>query len=175
MAVAAVVLLMPAQASEQPAKGKTADHIIEDGRPITESATVTSLIAWIVAKTGWTTCKPPPVVAVPRQQLVKIYKRETEGADGIHVDALYSSKDATVYISDKLKLDTLRGRAVLLHELVHHVQAVNKVKLTCPAESEKKAYELTFAWLRENGVDDPYSMLDIDPRLVRMMSHCPEF
>lgn len=175
MAVAAAVLLTPVQASPQPAKGKTADHVIEDGRPITDTATVTRLIAWIVGKTGWTSCKPPPVVAVPRQQLVKIYKRETEGADGIHVEALYSEKDATIYVSDQLKLDTLRGRAILLHELVHRLQAVNKVKVTCPAEYEKQAYDLTFDWLRENGVDDPYTLLDLDPRLVRMMSHCPEF
>jgi hypothetical protein len=61
-----------------------------------------------------------------------------------------------------------------LHELVHYMQAL-KVKVTCPAVYEKQAYDLMFAWLRENWVDDPYSMLGIDPRLVRMMSHCPEF
>lgn len=64
---------------------------------------------------------------------------------------------------------------MLLHELVHRMQALNKAKVTCPAEHEKQADDLTFTWLRENGVDDPYSMLGIDPRLVRMMSHCPEF
>lgn len=37
-------------------------------------------------------------------------------------DALYEVETATIYLSDRIDLDTVYGKSVLLHELVHHVQ-----------------------------------------------------
>ena len=37
-------------------------------------------------------------------------------------DALYEVETATIYLSDRVDLNTAYGRSVLLHELVHHVQ-----------------------------------------------------
>lgn len=129
------------------------------------------LIHWIAAKTGWPVRDAPPIKFVSRDDLAKMFGGT---ADGLHVEALYSDRDHSVYLPNGWKADTLRRRSILLHELVHHLQYLNHPKVTCESEYELQAFKLQLAWLSEKGVEDPLDFLGIDPFLFFMLGKCDE-
>ncbi len=150
----------------------------DEGQRVTDStagARVTReigpLLEWIAARTGWPLHDAPPVKFVPRKELVKMFGGT---ADGFHVEALYSDRDHSIYLADGWKPDNLRRRSILLHELVHHLQYLNHVRVTCESEHELQAFKLQFAWLGERGVVDPPDYLGIDPFLLLMLGKCDE-
>ena len=134
---------------------------VDNETRIKSSEEAPSFIAWIVVKTGWTIQGVPPIRFVPYAELVKIYS----GGKGTHyhVELLYSEEDHTIYLPDTWRADDLRDRSLLLHELVHHLQYLNSVKVTCATEHEWQALELQVTWLREQEVDNPVDLLGIDP------------
>lgn len=172
-----IFAVAPAQPSHDSAKTTIpGQHIAVAARSAEPSPEmIAGLIDWIVGKTGWTSHEPPPIEILPRKQLVKMFSEDPGGADGIRIVAVYSDDRHVVYLSKQWKSGSLHDRAVLLHEIVHHLQALNKIKATCRLEYEKQAYELSLAWLRDHGVKDPYALLGIDERFIYLMSHCPEF
>jgi hypothetical protein len=87
--------------------------------------------------------------------------------------ALYVRDTATVYLPSDWNRETPYERAMLLHELVHHVQESNRVSSQCNAERERQAYDLTRKWLSEQGVADPYALLNIDELTITILSSCP--
>ena len=131
---------------------------------------VPSFIAWITAQTGWAIREAPPIRFVPYAELVRIYSGG-KGTD-YHVESLYSEEDHTVYLPDSWHADNLRDRSILLHELVHHLQYLNNVKVTCATEYEWQAVQLQVTWLREQEVDNPIDLLGIDPRFLFMLRQC---
>ena len=140
-----------------------------------EPKAVAHMIAWIDAKTGWGGREPPTIRFIPHAQLDEMYFGGREKSNYIHVHALYSDESDTIYLSEDWRPDDLYDRSALLHELVHHLQALNKINSVCPADSERKAYHLQIAWLHEQGVQGPYKFLKIDERAIYVISHCPEF
>ena len=129
-----------------------------------------SFIAWIAAQTGWTVSKAPPVHFISSDELVNTF---TGGKPTTyHVEALYSNEDHSVYLSDSWRADDLRDRSILLHELVHHLQYLNHVEATCASEYELQAVKLQMTWLREQGVEDPLSLLGINDLFIRMLGQC---
>ena len=64
---------------------------------------------------------------------------------------LYTDADTTIYLLEDWNRHALLERSTLLHELVHHLLSVNKVKLQCAAASERPAYYLQLEWLRDQG------------------------
>ena len=112
----------------------------------------------------------PLIRFVPYAELVSIFS----GGKGTkyHVESLYSETDHTVYLPDSWRADNLRDRSILLHELVHHLQYLNKVKADCPSEYEWQAIDLQLKWLGEQGVDDPLDLLGLDPRFLLMLRGC---
>jgi len=57
-------------------------------------------------------------------------------------------------------------------ELVHHFQKVHGLPYGCNDEREKLAYAMQIKWLREQGVDDPHSLLQINDFFIVMVSMC---
>ena len=66
---------------------------------------------------------------------------------------LYNFKEKTIYILETIDLNTEKGKAILLHELVHYIQYQSgKDKLVnCIKELEPKAYEIEEAYLNKHG------------------------
>ena len=69
-----------------------------------------------------------------------------------------------------------RGRppaevSVLVHELVHHLQNVSRMKFTCPQEREKDAYAAQHAWLALFGRTLEQEF-EIDPMTVLVRTNC---
>ena len=132
------------------------------------------LIAWIVTKTGMLAPPHPPVIFVPEAQLVQMFygpKRELASVARIH--ALYSHQEEKIYLVTGWIIDDFLHISQLLHELVHHVQRFNKIKAPCLAAYERQAFDLQLVWLREQGVEDPYALLDINEFMIMLSSRCP--
>jgi len=130
------------------------------------------LTAWVISKTGWAVQTPPKIVFVPKHQLVEMMYGPGKLTKRIQVEALYAPKDRTIYLPRDWDAHKLSSRGALLHELVHHLQRTNNVKVRCVHAYERQAYDLHIAWLRENGVKDPYKFLNVDEFTIRLMSAC---
>jgi hypothetical protein len=165
---AAMSLVFPTPVGAQsPEDACTARATIEPG-------IVTGLIAWIVAKTGWTAIEPPSICSVSHQQLLKIYAGDENASNDLQIHALYSIRTHNVYLVENWNPTDLHDRAALLHELVHYLQQLNNVKARCLAATEPQAYHLQIEWLREQGIEDPYKFLDIDEFTIGLLSQCQE-
>lgn len=119
-------------------------------------------------QTGLAMPPPPGIQLVNQAQMLRLAGGRTD------VGGLYDPEAVTVYLRDDWDAASLRGRATLLHELVHHVQDFNKVPARCRAERERLAYKLTLEWLRQQGAADPYAVLDIDEFTVLIRSMCTD-
>lgn len=129
------------------------------------------LLAWIAAQTGLAVPPPPPVELIPKEEMSRLaYGRNWQAGD--EVQALYHWGRAAVYLHEEWSEDNLHCLAALLHELVHHVQAFNRVPYECPAARERQAYSLSVSWLREQGATDPYLVLNIDRFTIAALSFC---
>lgn len=133
------------------------------------SALVLAFLTWIAAETCLTLPPPPSIAFVSVEEM-------RERAAGRHsVVALYQRSEATIYLPETWSRDALYDRAMLLHELVHHVQQFNGVPARCPNQREWQAYKVTGMWLAEQGVEDPYAFLNVDEFTVAILSLCPDY
>ena len=68
-------------------------------------------------------------------------------------DALYEVETATIFLSERLDLDTVYGKSVLLHELVHHVQhQMDLDEIACGYSFiEGDAYAVQAEYLKQHG------------------------
>lgn len=132
------------------------------------NALVLLFLAWIAAQTHLELPTPPLVVLVATEEM-----RERSARPGNKVEALYDRVTGTVYLPESWNSEALYDRAMLLHELVHHVQEFNQVASQCNADWEQQAYDLTRIWLGEQGVADPYTFLKVDELTVAILSLCP--
>jgi len=87
--------------------------------------------------------------------------------------SLYSRETHIVYLRDTWNPDNLFDRSLLVHELVHHLQMLNKLRMACPEEYEAQAYQLQIEWLREQGIQDPYKLLGLTELAIDSLSQCP--
>lgn len=102
------------------------------------------LIEWLALNTDIKVEEHPEVVFMAREELHKSY--------GSPVHALYMSSAKTVYLADDVRIETLEGASILLHELVHHYQNESGAMdgYSCVSESEKLAYEVQKQYLLAN-------------------------
>lgn len=69
------------------------------------------------------------------------------------VDALYVFEQETIYLPLGFKPDSPTQLAVLVHELVHHIQTLSERKWPCPAAMELEAYSIQEKFLRSMGLE----------------------
>ncbi|MET0277469.1 MAG: DUF6647 family protein [Pseudorhodoplanes sp.] len=132
---------------------------------------IAALTAWIVAKTGLSAVEPPKIEFAAPVRMSEVAFGPKVAASPL-LRALYSQPAGTVYLRKDWDAAKLRDQSELLHELVHRFQFVHNLPYACGAEREKLAYELQIAWLRENGIADPYEYLEINAFFVVMTSVC---
>ncbi len=135
---------------------------------------IIALIAWIAAHSNLAVADRPAIEIVPRQTMSSLYFGAAGSKHLFRLEAFYLTAKTTVYLPDSWRPAGLRDESILVHELVHHLQAANHVKVACPAALERQAYALQFAWLREQGVEDPYDFAGLDVLTVIIAGTCPE-
>lgn len=132
---------------------------------------IATLSAWIMAQTGLAAVAPPRVEHITQIRMTEIAQGPNI-APNPQLRALYSQKISTIYLRANWSEVSLRDQSELVHELVHHFQNTHNLQYQCGAEREKLAYELQLAWLREQGIRDPYDLLELNAFYVIMASVC---
>ena len=133
---------------------------------------VFTLIAWIAAHSDLAAAGAPDIRYVQKQAMQGLFAAAAANGSYMQLEAFYAPGKAAVYLQNSWRADDLRDRSVLLHELVHHLQAANNVRVSCPAALERQAYGLQFEWLREHGVADPYEFTGLNVLTVIMAGAC---
>lgn len=115
---------------------------------------IETLELWLVANFDLTAAaEPPDLVAIPASKLVEIrYGSASSVAPG-EVVAAYDDASRTIYLTEGWTGRSPDQISVLVHEMVHHLQASADMRFACPAERELLAYRAQDAWLRLFGTD----------------------
>lgn len=137
---------------------------------------VVSLLLWLSANTtlAWQPDHAPEVIQASRTAIVRtaFEGRLPRGMNfnRLKIVGLYQFREKNVYMVDTVDLDTVRGRAALVHELVHYLQYQSGVheQVACKNELEPAAYEAQALYLRQHGVEPAYSA-----HHVESVSSCP--
>lgn len=78
----------------------------------------------------------------------------------LSIKGLYNYKEGTVYLLDSIDIESEKGRAILLHELVHFLQYEHgqEKETQCKNELEALAYLLEAKYLEEQNMKVGFSM-----------------
>lgn len=88
--------------------------------------------------------------------------------------AIYDHRTMTVYLPRSWSSDSLFHVSILLHELVHHMQAEAGMEMTggCSGSRiELPAYQAQIDWLAAAGVD-PHETMGINAFYLRLRTSC---
>jgi hypothetical protein len=94
-----------------------------------------------------------------------------EAAHQREVVALYAGTTKTIFLSNSWTGTTPAEQSVLVHEMVHHLQNLGKLKFECPMAREKLAYMAQDQWLKRFG-KDLETEFEVDMFTVLVSSSC---
>ena len=120
--------------------------------------------------------KPKPLLKINNKTLLEnaIHVLEKFGieerCDGVKIKALYHRDNKIIYLHEDWNEYNLLDRSFLLHELVHHRQ--KEAEYMCRQEMEHEAYELQFKFLKENAINNPQEILDINDVFYVILTTC---
>jgi len=131
-----------------------------------------TVILWLVNNFNLAApAEPPALVTVPDAELVAMrYGTGTAVRPG-QVVAVYDDDGRTIYLSDSWTGSTPAELSVLVHEMVHHLQAASDMRFACPAEREVLAYRAQGAWLGLFG-ESLESAFGIDAATILVSTVC---
>ena len=115
------------------------------------TALIAGLLAWIAAHTAYDAA----AAGIPAVRVVDDVCAELDLEPPCGVAAWYDHRSATIGLRRGWTGDSLEDRSLLLHELIHHVQAAvgafdfDSPLARCRGESE--AFALMARWMAENG------------------------
>jgi Domain of unknown function (DUF6647) len=85
--------------------------------------------------------------------------------------ALYEGATRTIFLSNIWTGTTAADQSVLVHEMVHHLQNLGKLKFECPMAREKLAYMAQDRWLKRFG-KDLETEFEVDMFTILVSSAC---
>lgn len=87
------------------------------------------------------------------------------------VVALYDNKLKTIFLADDWTAKSPANQSILVHEMVHHLQNLARLKFECPMAREKVAYMAQDKWLKRFGASLE-SEFELDMFTVLISSAC---
>ncbi|WP_314944628.1 DUF6647 family protein [Bradyrhizobium cosmicum] len=87
------------------------------------------------------------------------------------VVALYNDKSKTILLPDDWTGTSPADQSILVHEMVHHLQNLGKLRFDCPRAREKSAYLAQDEWLGRFGMSLEKEF-DVDMFTVLISSAC---
>jgi len=132
-----------------------------------------ALMVWINANLGYTVeLTPPNVEYKTYYQLHTLAYAGEVPFDSVKpvIQALYIEETETIYLPVGFVPKAPEQLAVLVHELVHHIQNLSGKKFKCKAAQELDAYDLQDKFLKTMGmkIED----VGINWLFVAMVSTC---
>jgi len=117
---------------------------------------VLGLMVWISSVSGLSLPEDvPEITRVAPEHMASL--AHGAGAAGPETEsgylALYHADSQTVLLRRDWDMRDLRDRSILVHELVHHLQANAGRAYVCKGAMEREAYEIQAAWLEARGAD----------------------
>ncbi len=113
----------------------------------------------------------PRLVTLPGPELIAMRYGDGARIAPDRVVALYDEATATIYLSDGWTGRSPAELSILVHEMVHHMQAMAGHRFACPAARERLAYDAQDAWLALFG-EDLQSAFDLDPAMLLVGTVC---
>lgn len=118
-----------------------------------------ALLLWISSNTSLTYdgLQVPEVMQVPEEKLADILYHgqvpKGRNVNRVSVAGVYNFRDGAIYLLDSEDLETVEGRAVLVHELVHYLQYRNGLdkSVECIRKLEPAAYAAQTKFLAQHG------------------------
>lgn len=151
---------MPALATPEAARPRDAPPLLD------------TIVLWLSANFDLPASGQAPLLAtLTAADLVLMrYGAEAQVAPG-EVVALYDDAGGTIYLSEGWTGHSPAELSVLVHEVVHHLQAVSDQRFACPAERERLAYRAQGEWLALFG-ETLTTAFDIDPAALLVGTVC---
>ena len=148
-------------------------------RPQTiDAVPVTALLGAIGAWTAEAAGLPlpdalPVVVWASRTEMATLhYGKDADAAGGsVRIEALYDGDTRRILLLEDWTGATPEELSVLVHEMVHHLQAAAGTTYACPAEREVLAYDVQERWLQTFGTDLE-AAFDITPLTRFVFTRC---
>jgi len=143
-------------------------------------ALVLALMTWIQAASGLPMAEEMPEVRwVAPQRMAELANPNPDpNRDGAYDRsvtsgylALYHADSGTVLLRHDWDAGDLRDRSILLHELVHHMQASATRAYPCAGAREREAYHLQGRWLEERGAN-LFELLGMNALFFHAVTRC---
>lgn len=154
-----------------------------NGRVMPEAALLRSIAAWLADNFDLpATTDVPKVVLVPQARLASLRYREPNSSESTvqavaagempgRIVALYDPLLRVIYLADGWRGETPAEVSVLVHEMVHYLQDVAKLRFECPQAQEQLAYAAQERWLASTGhslAED----FEVDPFTLLVLTRC---
>ena len=140
--------------------------------PVTAAAAAVG--AWLAAEFDLPPAPLPAIRLSSPAAMGALYRGGAtlaDGTDARRVVALYDRRQATIHLPEGWTGTSAVEMSMLVHEMVHHLQASAGWEPGCPAEVEALAYEAQARWLAIFG-QDLTRALAIDPLFLRLLGVC---
>lgn len=137
-------------------------------------ALIAAMMAWIAGVTSLPVPESPPTVArLTPQELAQ--RVNPDGAYDPTMArrylALYHADSRTILLREDWDSADVRDRSILLHELVHHMQAAAARTYPCRGARERVAYEIQALWLERRG-QDLFETLGLNGLFFHALTRC---
>jgi hypothetical protein len=154
----------------------------QPGAAIRSPALLNAIVTWLSIAFELPTTDSLPVIALASKDAIAHFgatgalsdgrqDATPKPADEPQVLALYDALDKTVYLPEGWVGGTPAELAMLVHEMVHHLQHAAHLEFACPQEREALAYAAQERWgvLFGRNVN---ADLGLDPLRVALISSC---
>ena len=134
-----------------------------------------ALMAWISAATGLPPAQDLPelVFNTPAELQMLHYPgavyREGDGVP--QAVALYNLEEGVIHLTDDWEVRDPVDLSVLLHELVHHMQASADIDYDCRGAMEKVAYDAQIDFLASMDLD-MFEVMEINRLFYVLLTSC---
>lgn len=140
------------------------------------------IVAWLSSNFDLPAIKDRPAVEfTSRMELARLRARDLASSQSLigndgqvarrEVVALYDNNTSTILLPDDWGGASPTDQSVLVHEMVHHLQNLGKLKFECLRAREKTAYLAQAKWLERFGLSLEKEF-DVDMFTVLISSAC---
>lgn len=137
------------------------------------NALLSAIVTWMTISCGTPAVyNHPRIIFASTEHISNLRYGEAPMGRRPHVVAIYDNVNRVIYLSNSWSPQSPADLSILVHEMVHHVQNVSKIRHACPAAREELAYAAQGRWLAMFG-KNLIEEFEMDAMFLRMATLCP--